>query len=569
MRRALLAALAAASSACEGGGDVVPPSMETPELTPPEPTVNNAVFLREDFDNTIWIERKQGVLHDINQGQVTLPVRELRTSQSSGTAVFAGAADTDGLVEADLIVVDTGGRVEAADSVELRATREVVVSGDIEAGSGGVAILGGDRVVITGNIESRGPVSLQLVNPDGQILVAGRVRTRAGLDPTAPDAPGIEIVGRGSAEISGELVTEAAEGRTAGEIFVSMYGKVEIRSGRIASTAEPAGIAGAVHIRSEQAVELSSAGRIGPAFSALEPDERGGRISIESPFIRVGELSQVRAGQSKGVGSPVILNATETIEVGPSARIETGPGSTSGPLTIRTTTMLVGADSAVRVGPAQVAAGGLVIEAADRLVVGSGATIEGGRTFCGGGGQVTVTVAGVLLVEPGARLAGGDSAAADAVLPCSQPHPGGNLTIRARAAHDYETAVSPGTGSPDGVVLVDLSADVKVAAPTLPSDRLGFIRSRVIDRGGEDVGFRPMLSELVADIPEATRVEVSLAGSDQAAGPFTDWVDLNGPSGGLEPLRSRRFLRYRVLLYGRAFDTPAVDYLEIQLRPSL
>ena len=203
--------------------------------------------VREDFNNTDWIVEAQGIVYDVNLGRLALPVQFLPQTTATGTTVFTGTSDADGLLEAEFILVEEQATVEAADAVELRAAREVQVLGRVTAGVGGVTVQAGSRILITGEIESDGPIRLLLTDPEGQIEILGRVATRTGLDPVDPDAPPIEILGRGSAVIQGQVATDAAEGRIGGDIFVNVYGDIGIDGGHLGATARSVGHAGSGH----------------------------------------------------------------------------------------------------------------------------------------------------------------------------------------------------------------------------------------------------------------------------------------------------------------------------------
>ncbi len=77
----------------------------------------------------------------------------------------------------------------------------------------------------------------------------------------------------------------------------------------------------------------------------------------------------------------------------------------------------------------------------------------------------------------------------------------------------------------------------------------------------------PVLTELFAQIPPGTVVELGLSGADSEEGPFGDWVELKTdvPVQASEILNSR-YVRYRLTLYGRIFDAPVVDYFSFELQ---
>lgn len=524
--------------------------------------------IREDFDNTDWIEETNFVIHDVNSGLVTLPVRALSLpGAATGVTRYDGATDTFGLIEANAIVVSERATVEAADSVELRAAEEVRITGELVAGTGGVTVSAGQRIIVEGRIDSLGPVRLMVAEPRGLIEISGEVTTRVGLDPTQPDAPAVEFLGRGDVNISGRVVTTAASERTGGDILVNVYGNVRISEGRVNATADPGGTPGRVQIRSDLAVELLDGGRIGlPQDGVLE--RLGGDISVQAAGIRLGPRTAIYAGRGTATGAVVALTASGVVDVGESARVQSGAGLMAGGLTIHGRAIQVGESAVIQAGTGAREPAELQIEAVERIRLGAMSQVNGGAAECGPGGALTIRVSGPLLTEPGAVIRGGNSAVLFRPLTCSELFAGGDLAIQAREAQDIQNALQPGWGSPLGSVNLSTDPDIEVRAPNLANSVSGSVLSRVIDRGIDAFGFLPTLVDLIDETPEGTRVEIGLRGSDRPDGPFDSWKSLQAPASELESLRAARYVRYQINMYGRAFDAPTVDYVEIRLKRS-
>ncbi len=574
LRRLAVAGAIGFSFACAtedpqlGLGDAAGPSAEDTD-DQGFPKLTDSV-LREDFNNTDWIVEAQGIVYDVNLGRLALPVRVLPETTASGTTVFTGAADADGLLEAEVIVIDEQAILEAADAVELRAAREVQVVGRVAAGVGGVTIQAGHRIVITGEIESSGPIRLLLTDPDGQIEVLGRVATRTGLNPADPDAPPIELLGRGGALIQGRLTTEATEGRVAGDIFVNVYGDVRIDGGQVGATADPMATPGRVTMTSEGTVEISGSSRIGVDLETdadADADAAGGDLMIRAASIVVGGASSIVGGHGPERGATISLVAGGPINVDQGARVQAGSGPSAGSVTAKGRIVKIEDGAALLAGRGDRRPGTLRIESIEGLIIGTDAILAASETGCGPGGSLSVTVSGPLFVAAGAELRGG-SVLPGAPSDCRRIFTGGRIDIKAREAVGLAPSLVPGTGIPEGPISVLLDPEIAVAPPETPTGVDGFVVSRVIDRGPEGVGFVPVLAELVADTPPGTTVEVGLAGADTPVGPFGPWTSVgNSRLEARATLADHRYVRYRIRLVGRAFDSPSVDYVEIVLRP--
>ena len=559
----LLATVSACGDAEELGSVRFPDASAPPnDDAVVEPASANAV-VREDFNNTAWVFEFDGVVHDINLGRLMLPTRVLPETFATGTVVYSSNEDATGLVEASSIEVSPGVTLDASDAVELRGAEDVVVRGRIIAGSGGVTIQAGRSIVVAGQIDSIGPVRLVVTHPAGQILIDGRIEARAGLGASPRDAPAIEILGRGETYISGEVRTSAAEGRTGGPITIDVYGDVIVDGGVLQTFAEPSARPGPLQVRTEAAIEVVRGALVGVSSPGAEP--LGGDIALVAQRIRIGPTSGVLGGRGLERGAKVSLLASENVTVEPGAQLQSGAGSEAGSLSIEAGVISIGQYAVIQAGRAGRRAGITRLEAAEIVSIDVGALVGASSTTCGPGGDLELSVSGPLIVADGAQLKAGGTISLARTSACGRGFPGGQIRVNARQTEGLQAGLQPGVGFPTGNVAVVIDPAVEVSAPSVSTQVGGSVLSRPIDRGVDAIGFAPTLTDLIAETPPRTTIEIGLAGSDTAAGPFTAWVDASTATGDLSALSDFRFVRYRVSLFGRAFDSPSVDYVELQL----
>ena len=298
-----------------------------------------------------------------------------------------------------------------------------------------------------------------------------------------------------------------------------------------------------------------------------EANQAGGDLTVRAASILVGGGSTILSGRGAERGATISLVAGGPINIDQGARVRAGAGPSGGSLTAKGRIVKVENGAAMFAGRGDRLPGTLRIESIEGVIIGTDAVLAASETECGPGGSLSVVVSGPLFVGPGAELRGG-SVLPGAPTDCRRFFTGGKIDIKAREAVGLTPSLVPGTGIPEGPISVFLDPEVAVAAPETPTGVDGFVISRVIDRGPAGVGFVPVLAELVADTPMGTMVEVGLAGADSPAGPFGPWTSLsNARFEARATLARQRYVRYRVRLVGRAFDTPSVDYVEIVLRP--
>ena len=562
---ALAAAVTTLVAACEPDRIVQSPPDGSVVPNTNDGSASTSKIIREDFDNTDWLIDTRGVIHDINLGQLTLPTRTLPLLLAEGMVVYTGAADADGLVESNTIIVDDQAIVLAPDSVEFQAADEVEVAGLIDAGSGGVTIAARHRIVVTGDIVSKGPVRLVVTSTDGEIHIQGGIETRPLLGFVNGERPTIELLGRGSVRIEGNVSTSAPRNQAGGDIRINVYGPIVVDGGRIEASTDSEGDPGEIRMRSEQTIDIKAGNCIGIDETA-DPEARGGPVVLRANAITVGHHARVRAGPGDFNGGRIAITATGPIRIEKGAEIASGAGEESGAIAIHGRSIDIENDVMITGGRAQRLAGGLSLEAVETITIGRDAFVAASANECGPGGPATISVSGSLILNEGARVQAGSTIALMPQNGCDRVFPGGTIFVKAREASGIEPSIRPGIGLPVGEADVLIDPDVQVIVPDIAMGIGGFVQSRVVDRGSDALGFTPILLELIADQPEGTRVDVELAGADAVRGPFDVWNNLSSPSTNLRALSENRFVRYRIRLWGRVFDAPTVDYVEILLR---
>ncbi len=542
------------------------PSMDASASPPPL-----ASLIVEDFDNKRQLDSEMGNVEvDANQGIATLSSKNIPALEGTGVESYEGRVESDGLIEAESILIHEEGLMIASDSLELRATDQVRISGRVRAGRGGITVIASRSIAITGELESDGPVQLIVTSEKGMIEIAGRILTYANIDQER--APDITLAGRGQISIQGELQTFAPDGTTGGSILINVYDNIRVSGfgAYIAANAEPEGTAGAIQLKSESEVYLEEGARLGSgSFDPMSPDKAslGGDIDVQGSTIVLGEQTHIIAGAAAGpwAGS-VLLAASNIIQTQASASIRAGYGQVGGSIWLKAREMIIGPSSIIEPGEGVTQAGNTSVEAKDAVTLQSGATLWGGRGECTIGGDLRIRVGGLLQAEPGATVAageGGNSLNAQ----CGALHPQGALRIDARAATGLDQAISYAIGMQEKVT-VNIDPELSVPAPNLTVSTSGILVTRTFDRGASLIGLQPQLLELQAFTPDKTSVVLELSGASSPDGPFDDWKVLSPDQGDdLSDLREAQYFRYRLLLSGRTFDAPVIDHFSINLAP--
>lgn len=552
---ALWAALVACADLSEEPFFPTPPLKGVP---PPELT-----RLREDFNNRRLISTETGdaIIVDINRGLVTLKAEDFPDVSGIGTRTYAEPIQQNGLIEAESIDIDPTSTFEASDSVELRAADKVTIQGDLNVGRGGITIAAGNLVQIDGSITSEGPVRIMLGNDAGSVEINGRISARSTLVGPAP----ISIRGRGTAIIRGELFGLADPGAPGGDIVINTYGDIIVAgsSVRIHTTADQ-GAAGVIRLESESVVEIQQGAWVGvPAETEIVP---GGNVEVRASRIVIGDGVRIAAsGTNARTGGALHLTAETTIETGNGAFLGAGYAPDGGSVFLTADGIDLGAETRVEGGRGTTQAGLVTLRAVSSLHLDAAARVTGGQGACSPGGDIIVEVGGVVTAAEGAAVIGG----AGNTDMCGRDHAGGSVSVVAREIYGAEETFLPGTGAIPGSVDVVIDPMFTVNSPNLAVGTGGVVESKTIDRGEAAASSIPRLVSIETLTPERTTVDLLLAGAFDLEGPFDVWLPVTSESNHAElsGLVGARYLRYRVVLRGRTFDAPVIDYFEIDLAP--
>lgn len=557
-------------AACGGAEGLDAPD---PTLTDPDAgrgTEQALTHLREDFDSRRNIESISSAELDLNRGALTLPATRFPVLDGEGDNLVDGPMQRNGLVEGGDIVITHKSSVVASDSLELRAAKTIVIDGEVRVGPGGMTLVAAERIELsaTSIVDSKGPVRLMVADPDGTIVIAGRLITRSTGEST--QRPNIEILGRGSLVVLGEVTTEAAARQRGGDVKIAVYSDVRVEGAyaRISARAQADGAAGIVSLRSDAEVRITDGGSVGRSRSGEgQLADIDGAIEIQGASIFVDDDCRI-ASTDAGYGSAIDLVARDLIRTGERAEILAGESESGATVRMKASRIDVGVSAAIVAGSGLSRAGNLEIEASEALTVAPDARLLGGDGRCTRGGDVVVTVAGTVTVSAPARIAGGDGGTDVDTVQCNRTSVGGTVRIVAHEVSGVSDAVYPGIGEPNGETEIRIDPTLTVDAVNLAVRTTGEVRSIAFERGAEAVGRVPRLIELAAETPTNTRIVVELSGATSSDGPFDAWYPVGSDdSSELSALAEARWFRYRVTLSGRAYDAPILDFFDIDLSP--
>lgn len=534
--------------------------------------------IREDFDNALLIDQTNNVVIDFNRGLVTLPVQTFPDAPGGTHMTLSTSLAYNGTITADDLELRAGASVEASDSIALLAPHTLVIDGAIRAGRGGVILVAGTTLQIRGTVESEGPIQIFLGDAAGTLDISGTVSAVSTLPgQTSP----ITVRARGTVRVSGRVEAGADEGLPGGDVQISAYGDVTVTgtSAHVAASARDDGLSGDVSIQTQGQVALSGGAWIGGQDLTPPPAGPGvfarglaaaGDVDIEAAALLLGRGSRiVPASSAQGRGGTARVIARDRLQLDEDARVLGGDGLTSGALDVHAGSVVLGTRAVLSGGDGFSAVGRVDVESAGPMSLAAGARIEGGAGACTSGGDVRVGVAGPLTLAATASIAGGSWRPTALVCPPSRaPSPGGNVEVSADSATGLTGAVAGGAGTPPGAERTTIDPAFTVPRPSLDTSNTGSVLSKIIDRGSAAVGQAPVLVEAKFAAPEGTRVVLELGGAVTSSAAFT-YRPLLGPDPGaaVAELAGARFFRYRLTLVGRAFDTPVVDYFDVDLAP--
>lgn len=519
---------------------------------------------REDFGHMGYVESTSVAVVDVNHGWATLPAREFPLLGGEGVRTVSEVLSYNGLIEASSVVVDAAATVGASDSLELRASDTIHISGSIRAGSGGVRLVAGRAIYVDGSIESDGPIQLELASPTGTLRVSGRLVTLA---TEGRSSGAITIQARGEVELDGTLETGAARYGDSGSISVTAYGAVVVQSdvAQLVAGTSLGGTGGSVDLSSELRVHLAQGRLAGGTLdvSASMRTGRAGHVTVEAPEVVLERAANLSGGGApEGAGGKVWLRATGAIVVGRSVQLAGGGGRTGGNVELESATASVA--GRLRAGSGETEAGRVIIQNSSHTYVEREAQLAAGDGLCASGGDVVLLTAGnVYVAEADTELLGGRGGSS-AGSTCLGDYAGGNINVLAHAVYGPLEAVSVGgLGTPPGVLNQRLDPSFTREAPELQTHTTGWVVSVPLPRPPWVIGLSPVLTELRATIPDGTSAVVQLSDAD-AEPPVWHTLEVGDRTGGADLALVSR-LRYRVLLIGRVLDAPVVDGFELSL----
>jgi hypothetical protein len=548
-----------------------------PNQPKPNPNAPMTTRIREDFDNSGYIGVTHGVIIDFNQGLAELATQVFPDISGDQVVSYSGDMAVGGIVQASQIVLDGNSSLSASDSIELRAQDLLRVTGDIHAGSGGVTLEAGNQMIIDGRIESQGPVKLLIGSEMGTIQIDGEISANSAMKDRSS---GVTIQGRGSVTITGAVTAVAEVGLASGDVNVYTYGPITITGlgAKLTAAARQQGTTGNISLRSESDVVVNGGAWVGgedlSSVGIMPLPSTGlvgaGGIDVEAAHVSLQDGGRIRAASaSMGDGGSVHIAASAALDMSGTSSIASGGGYASGAVQVEVASASLGDGTAIIGGTGVRIVRPLLIESSGMMSLGAGASIVGGIGACAAGGDANVHVGQQLAITPGGSIQGGSSGSHGSGFSCNAAvSPGGNVEVIAAEAIGLQGAVHGGAGSMGGQVSVNIDPSYTLPPPNLTVTTHGWIESRSIDRGAMAVGLSPVLIGKSYTVPSGTAVKIELAGSSSESGPFDTWIDTQADAPvPLDALASARFFHYRMTLAGRAYDTPIVDYFEIDLAP--
>jgi hypothetical protein len=521
-------------------------------------------LFREDFGHLGYVESTSVAVVDVNHGWATLPALEFPLLGGEGVRTVSEALLYNGLIEASSVVIDAAASVSASDSLELRASDTIHISGHVRAGSGGVRLVAGRAIYVDGTIETEGPIQLELASPTGTLHISGRLVTLA---TEGRSSGGITIHARGQVELDGTLETGAARYGDSGSIAVIAYGAVVVQSdlAQLVAGTSLGGTGGSVELSSELRVQLALGRLAGGSLevSASMRTGRAGHVTIEAPEVLLERAANLSGGGApEGAGGKVTLRATGAVVVGRSVQLVGGGGRTGGNVELESATASVA--GRLRAGSGEAEAGRVIIQNSSNTYVEREAQLAAGDGLCASGGDVVLLTAGdVYVASTDTELLGGRGGSS-AGSTCLGDYPGGNVNVLAHAVFGpLEAASVGGPGQPPGVLNQRLDPSFTREAPELLTHTAGWIVSVPLARPVSVIGLAPVLTELRATVPDGTSAVIQLSDAD-ADQPVWYTLAVGDRTGGADLALVQR-LRYRVLLIGRVLDAPVVDGFELSL----
>lgn len=517
MRRGIVSfALLLSGVGCGAADDAATGPLPPGGTPPPFPDGAERRRWTETFDNRGRLAQLEGAaVLDSNQGRLTLPALEVPSPEGAGERELMAEDARAGLIEGADLVLASSTEIEAPDALELRATGRVVLDGRIDVGTGGLVVVAGGDIVIGGDIESDGPVSLFVTHREAEVSIGGRITLRVPPDPmTSPSSEGLDIRGRGRVSLAGPLDVRRASPVA---LAVEVYGPIRIESGFEIATGEAA----RVELGTEDAVELADGADL----------QSEARWVVQAEHLRLGDGARVRLARMSAL-------AERSIELGDRASVEAGGEELAwlaAQIHLGASSQLLGSGSP---------GSDVRLEATETLSAAADARVAAGNTRCYGRGTVLVRIAGPYRGLGPARFRASRTSPTD----CPEAAPGA-ISFVAREV----VGVTPDL---DGAA-VRLDPDLRLDTPPIETRAYGRWTSIPFS---VDFDARPHLVEARRSQPPGTGVRVLLGRADGPDGPASGFVSEEDGWGVHE---GAPWLAVRVELEGGAFDAPTLDHLVI------
>ncbi len=524
----------------------------------------------EDFENRNFIDSvlSEAVIIDTNRGVATLPTERFPSLDASSITNLAPTSQFEGVVEASTILLEPGVQIEAVDAIELRAAETLRISGRLRAGPGGITLVAGRSIFVDGRIESEGPIRLRLAAEDGVIDVSGKLLTSS---VRADRSAEITVIGRGPVQVTGEI--RSGDGETgSGQVLISSYHNIVVAGqlSLVSSGATINGTAGSVRLLSEEHIEFRQGATAGTGVflqeipGQLGESSGGGDVELRAvQDVRLAEGARLIGGKdTRRSGGTIRVIAGRDAELRGVALFG-GDGGMGGAIYVEARTASVGPEVSL-LGGAGGSGGGDVDLKASRGLHLNTAMVRGGATECGVAGAVRAHVGGPTSADLGVSLIGGTGGRG--MNRCIDGGRGGDVVILTRAGNEAALTeiCTPGYGALYGERSVTIDPNYERPMPDVRVQTLGFLVSKIIDRGVAATGLVPKLESFVHSSPPSTLAKLQVAGAQDSEGPFEPWLDASlDDAEALRPLSSARFFRYRLSLQGRALDAPEVDAFDL------
>ena len=526
----------------------------------------------EEFENRNFVDAllSESVVIDTNRGVATLPTERFPSLEASSITNLAPTSQFEGVVEGSTILLEPDVQIEAMDAIELRAAETLRLSGRLRAGPGGVTLVAGRSIFVDGRIESEGPIRLRLASVDGLIDVSGKLLTTSGRSEQSSE---ITLIGRGAIEVSGEIRTGDGESGS-GPVLLSSYRSIALRGELtlVASGASELGTAGSVRLLSEEHIELAGGATAATGVAAHEApgqvSESSGGSDVELRAVqdvRLTEGSRLLGAQhTTRSGGTVRVIAGRDAEFRGAALIG-GAGGVGGGVIIEARTASIGPEVSLLAGAGKSGGGDVELKTARGLHMAQ-LMARAGATECGVAGSVRIHVGGPTTLDSGVSLNGGTGGRG--MNRCIEGARGGDVVVLVQSGNvaALTEASTPGYGAGYGERSITIDPEYERPMPDVRVQTLGFLVSKIIDRGAGATGITPRLESFLHSSPSATVAKLQVAGAENPEGPFEPWLDASvEENGALSALAGARYFRFRLWLQGRALDAPEVDAFELAL----